>query len=110
MIMLRACPARMWETVELALRTNARIVTGTGQTIDGGTIVMKDGLITAVGSNVNVPADAWTIDGTGMTVYPGLIDAMSNVAVPESMRRPAGGGGFGFGAGGPGGAACGAIR
>ncbi len=83
--------------------TNARIITGTGQTIDGGTIVMKDGLITAVGSNVDVPADAWTIDGTGMTVYPGLIDAMSNVAVPESMRRPAGGGGFGFGAGGPGG-------
>ena len=83
--------------------TNARIVTGTGQTIDGGTIVMKDGLIMAVGRNVDVPPDAWTIDGSGLTVYPGLIDAMSTVALPSSMRRPEGGRGFGFGAGGPGG-------
>ena len=84
--------------------TNARIVTGTGQTIETGTILMKNGLITAVGRNPNVPADAWVIDGTGLTIYPGLFDAMSKVGVPQSMRVPERRGGFGgFGGGGQGG-------
>ena len=49
---------------------NGRIITGTGKTISGGTIVMDEGLITAVGRNVTIPADAWVIDGSGLTVYP----------------------------------------
>ncbi|UCG86932.1 MAG: amidohydrolase family protein [Gemmatimonadota bacterium] len=68
---------------------NARIVTGSGQTIDRGTIVMENGLITAVGSNARIPDGAWVIDGEGLTVYPGLIDAMSNIALPASMRAAA---------------------
>jgi hypothetical protein len=36
-----------------------------------------------VGANVNVPSDAWIIDGAGLTVYPGLIDALSTVGIPE---------------------------
>ena len=44
---------------------NARIVTGAGETITGGTIVMEDGLITAVGRNVTVPADAGGLVGGG---------------------------------------------
>jgi len=76
---------------------NARIVTGSGQTIDRGTIVIENGLITAVGSNARVPEGAWVIDGEGLTVYPGLIDAMSAVALPSSMRAAPG---RGRGAGG----------
>ena len=52
----------------------ARIVTVSGAPIQSGTIVVRDGLIDAVGANVNAPADAVVIDGAGMTVYPGLID------------------------------------
>jgi len=75
---------------------NARIVTGSGQTIDRGTIVIENGLITAVGSNARVPEGAWVIDGEGLTVYPGLIDAMSAIALPSSMREaPARGRGAG---------------
>jgi imidazolonepropionase-like amidohydrolase len=74
---------------------NARIVTVSGQTIDRGTIVIENGLITAVGSNAQVPAGAWVIDGEGLTVYPGLVDAMSSVGLPASMRVAGGGRGTG---------------
>ncbi len=67
---------------------NTRIVTVAGQIIDRGTVVMENGLITAVGSNIAVPSGAWVIEGEGLTVYPGLIDAMSTVGVPASMRVP----------------------
>jgi imidazolonepropionase-like amidohydrolase len=68
---------------------NARIVTGSGQIIDRGTIVMESGLITAIGGNARAPEGAWVIEGEGLTVYPGLIDAMSSVALPASMRAAA---------------------
>ena len=62
---------------------NAKIVTVSGPTIAKGTVVLRNGLIEAVGENVPVPADAWVVDGEGMTVYPGLIDAMSTVGIPS---------------------------
>ncbi len=55
--------------------TNATIVASPGKKIESGTIVIRDGLIEAVGKNEKVPADAVTIEGKGMYVYPGLIDA-----------------------------------
>jgi imidazolonepropionase-like amidohydrolase len=78
--------------------TNARIVPGTGATIARGTVVVRNGLIAAVGANVPVPADARIVDASGLTVYPGLIDATSSLALPA----PSGGGG-GRGGGGGGG-------
>ncbi|MDQ2855700.1 MAG: amidohydrolase family protein, partial [Acidobacteriota bacterium] len=81
--------------------TNARIVTVSGPTIDRGTVVMRDGLIAAVGANVAVPADARVIDGTGLTVYPGLIDSSTSLGIPQPSPSPVltvGGGGGGFGA------------
>ncbi len=63
--------------------TNARIVTGAGPVIDRGTVVLRDGLIAAAGANVSAPADARVIDGDGLTVYPGLIDASSSLGIPQ---------------------------
>ena len=57
----------------------ARLVTVAGAPIQSGTIVLKNGLIEAVGADVTPPPDAVVIDGAGMTVYPGLID-MGNPA------------------------------
>src|SRR5215204_2100817 len=77
--------------------TNARIVTVSGLVIERGTVVIRNGLITAVGANVNAPPDARVIDGAGLTVYPGLIDSYTNLALPEAAAAPspaAGGGGF----------------
>lgn len=77
--------------------TNARIVTVSGATIDRGTVVIRNGLIAAVGANVNAPPDARVIDGTGLTVYPGLIDSYTNLALPEPAPSPSPGGGGGGG-------------
>ena len=77
--------------------TNARIVPVSGPAIEKGTIVIRDGLITAVGPAAATPADARVIDGSGLTVYPGFIDALSNVGVPGNRE---GGGGGGRGGGG----------
>jgi Amidohydrolase family len=62
----------------------ARLVPVSGPVIEGGTIVLEDGLITAIGGDVPIPPGAWVIEGQGLTVYPGLIDAMSSVGLPES--------------------------
>jgi imidazolonepropionase-like amidohydrolase len=59
----------------------ARIVPVSGPVIDNGTIVFRDGVISAVGANATVPAGAVVIAGKGMTVYPGLIDMGSTVGL-----------------------------
>lgn len=81
--------------------TNARIVTMAGPVIERGTVVVRDGLIAAVGANVTAPADARVIDGTGLSVYPGMFDANSSLGIPQPSPVPTpspgtgGGGGFG---------------
>jgi imidazolonepropionase-like amidohydrolase len=54
-----------------------------GPDIDGGSVVIENGLISAVGSEVLVPAGAQVIDATGLHVYPGLFDAMSRLGLTE---------------------------
>lgn len=67
----------------------AKIVT-VGQTIDKGNVVMKDGLIDDVGANASIPAGAVVVDGSNMTVYPGLIDMTNTAAVePPPAAAPA---------------------
>jgi len=76
--------------------TNARIVTVSGPVIERGTVVIRNGLIAAAGANVNAPPDARVIDGTGLTVYPGLIDSYTDLALPAPAPAPSpspGGGG-----------------
>jgi imidazolonepropionase-like amidohydrolase len=66
----------------------ARIVPAPGQVIPRGTVVMRDGVITAIGANVPVPADARIWDGDSLTVYPGLIDAYVLTAEPPAPTTP----------------------
>lgn len=78
--------------------TNARIVTVSGATIERGTVVVRDGLIEAVGANAKVPADAQVFDVNGSTVYPGFIDSLSNLGLaPRPTPAPGQGGGGGGG-------------
>lgn len=54
-----------------------------GETIPKGTILFDKGIITSVGVDVSIPADAERIDVTGRHVYPGLIDANSAMGLIE---------------------------
>lgn len=74
--------------IEAYAITNARIVTISGPVIERGTIVIRKGLIAAVGAQVNAPADARVIDGTGLTIYPGLIDAHTTLGIPQPPSAP----------------------
>jgi imidazolonepropionase-like amidohydrolase len=62
---------------------NARIVTVSGPDIENGSVVIRDGKIEAVGATVNAPSGAQTIDGRGLSVYPGMIDAGTNMGLVE---------------------------
>ena len=71
--------------------TNARIIPVSGPAIDKGTIVIAKGLIQAVGANVPIPPEAWVIDGKGLTIYPGLIDAGTDLGLPKPEESPSAG-------------------
>jgi hypothetical protein len=62
----------------------ARVVPVSGPVIDEATVVVARGVIVAVAKDAAIPADAWTIEGKGMTVYPGLIDAFTDVGIPPA--------------------------
>src|SRR3712207_9145085 len=60
-------------------------------------VVVSGGLITPVGVSVEVPADAWVIDGKGLTVYPGLIDALTDLGLTAATGTSGTGGAPGGG-------------
>ncbi len=81
-------------TPEVHAFTNARIVVSPGNVIAKGTLVVRDGMIDAVGASVGVPNDARVWDLTGMTLYPGLIESYSDAGLPkQAPERVAGQGG-----------------
>ncbi len=75
-------------TGAIAIR-DARVVPVSGPVIPKGTVVVRNGLIEAVGAGVAIPADAWVLSGEGLTVYPGWIDALSTWGIPEQTAAPA---------------------
>ena len=54
-----------------------------GAPIEGGTVVVENGLISAVGAGVAIPAAAEVIDATGLQVYPGFFDALTQLGLTE---------------------------
>ena len=87
------CASAIAEVPSTVAIRNAKIVTVSGPVIARGTVIVRGGLIDAVGENVPVPADAWVVDGEGMTVYPGLIDGLSTVGIAGAAPAAAAAGG-----------------
>jgi len=73
--------------------TNARIQTVSRGVIERGTVLIRNGLIEAVGPSVPVPPDARVIDLTGRTVTPGILDLTSSLGLPAAPAPTGGGGG-----------------
>jgi len=67
--------------------TNATVLTITNGTIENGTVVIQNGIITAVGANVEIPAGIEVIDAEGGYVMPGIIDAHSHAAIEGGINE-----------------------
>ena len=70
----------------------AKVVPVAGPLMENATIVISRGLITAVGKDIAIPAEAWVVDGKGLTVYPGLIDSFTDVGLPVTPPASSEGG------------------
>ncbi len=71
---------------EVVIR-NATVMTATGSIIPGGSVYIKDGKIAAVGKSVEAPATARVLDGTGLYLTPGLIDAHGHIALDDDVNE-----------------------
>ncbi len=63
--------------------TNARLITVTNGVIDSGTLIIEDGRIVAVGTDISVPQIAEVLDLGGKSVYPGFIDSGTRLGLVE---------------------------
>jgi len=68
-------------TPTLHALVGGKIVVAPGRVIEKGTIVFRDGLITAIGAEAKIPAGATVTDVSGRTLYAGFIDAYSEQAI-----------------------------
>jgi imidazolonepropionase-like amidohydrolase len=67
---------------------NATIVQAPGRKVENGTVIIRDGLITAVGKGLAVPTDAITIKADSMFVYAGFIDGLTRAGVNKPKDEP----------------------
>ncbi len=70
-------------TPEVFAFENARIYVSSGNIINKGRLIIRDGLIEEVGEKANIPADAWIYDLDGKTIYPGFIELYSSIGLPR---------------------------
>jgi N-acetylglucosamine-6-phosphate deacetylase len=66
---------------------HATVVVAPGQTIEDATVLISGSSITAVGTDIEVPAGSMAIDCTDKQIYPGLIDAYSEFDVPPPVTE-----------------------
>lgn len=62
---------------------NATVLTGDGETIEEGDIIVRGGRIAQIGADLSAPAGATVVDAAGKTVTPGIIAAISNLGLVE---------------------------
>lgn len=67
--------------------TNATIVVAPGVTVQKGTLVIRGGVIDAVGTDLEPPADARVWNMEGKTIYPGFVDPHSEVGMQNPRQE-----------------------
>lgn len=78
-------PSRTW-AIE-----RARVTVAPGRVLERATVVVRDGLILDVGTNVRIPFDAQRIAGDSLFVYAGFLDGLGNVGMPKPDASERGG-------------------
>jgi len=66
---------------------NVHIVQSPGKIIEGGAVLIKDGIIQQVGSAVKIPYDAEVIKADSMYVYAAFIDGLSHAGVKKEENN-----------------------
>lgn len=69
---------------------NGRVVPGEGPVLESGTVLVQDGVITAVGRDVPIPDGVETVDASGRWVLPGFVEAHGHVGIDEESQGWAG--------------------
>jgi imidazolonepropionase-like amidohydrolase len=75
-------------TGAMVIRAGHLIDTDSGRMLEAQTIVIRDGAIADVGSNIDVPAGARVVDLSGYTVLPGLMDAHTHLTIDQKNQDP----------------------
>jgi imidazolonepropionase-like amidohydrolase len=86
-VSLSSRPSQAQGGSNVMLIKNATILTVTKGTIQHGSILVRDGKISEVGTNIAAPAGANVIDATGLFVMPGIIDCHSHIAVQGGVNE-----------------------
>ncbi|WP_046744234.1 amidohydrolase family protein [Kordia zhangzhouensis] len=75
------------DTKTITAFTNAKIYVTPSQIIDNGTLVIKDGKVLQVGTNISVPKGAVVMNLNGKTIYPSFIDPFSDFGIEKPKRN-----------------------
>ena len=82
------CGVQAQDARPLAIQ-NARILTMQNGVIDNGTLLVRNGAIEAVGTDVEIPAGYQVVDAGGGAVMPGLVSAWSHAGLNRTTPPPA---------------------
>ncbi|HYF00053.1 MAG TPA: amidohydrolase, partial [Planctomycetota bacterium] len=67
---------------------DATVHVAPGRTLEKAVVVLRDGLVADVGADVPVPPDAEVVDGQGLHVYAGFVDARTTLGLGTTQRTP----------------------
>lgn len=73
-------------TLHIHAFTNARIQVSPETVYEKATLIIREVTIQAVGSNLEIPADAWVTDLDGKTIYPGFIEMYASTGLPAAKE------------------------
>ncbi|HEY0161006.1 MAG TPA: amidohydrolase family protein [Thermoanaerobaculia bacterium] len=85
-LLLLAAPLVLADAPGVYAITGGTVHPVSGAAIPNGVVVIRGGLIEAVGANASIPADASVIDVKGAHVYPGLIDAQTSLGFTAAAK------------------------
>lgn len=66
---------------------NATVITVTGETLENTDVLVRDGIITQIGTSISTPGGVQVVDAAGKYLMPGIIDAHSHLAISRGINE-----------------------